>query len=135
MSSQIEEWQTEAKIEIAKQAGATGLDIVNATNSKADSTAVPNGFFFSSVPQFQQNPFQVMVPAVNNKQPSESTCLAADFDELKDAIENDGCQFVTLTGREYEMENEIIVSRSVTVTVSPWKGACWVSMKRMSLAS
>lgn len=123
-SSQIEAEQTETKIEIAKQAGATGMDIVNATNSKANATGT-NGVFFSSVPQFQQKPFQVKVPAVNNKAPSESTCVAADFDELKDAIENDACQFVTLTGREYEIEEEIIVTRSVTITVRSLDRPCY----------
>lgn len=54
---------------------------------------------------------------LSKQAPSESTCFAADWDELKDAIEEDDCQFITLTAREYDMEDEILVSRHVTITV------------------
>lgn len=57
---------TEIKGEIATQGGAAAMQIVNTTNSKANATGL-NGVFFSSVPQMQQKPFQVKVPAVQNK--------------------------------------------------------------------
>lgn len=60
-------------------------------------------------------------PPVVNKAPAENTCLAEDFDELKEAVEERTCQFITLTGDTYDVEagEEIIVGRSVTISGNP----------------
>ena len=48
------------------------------------------------------------------------TCVAADFDELKDAVENQSCAMVQLLpGVEYEIEEEIWVRRRVVVMGNP----------------